>query len=455
MFDRIPDNLFSVLASKNKRIYYDALMVVREAFKMHLTILRTDLISMLINSMEDEILKMEEAEEETDLISKANFIIRKFDNVGWIKIDFQGNTFENIISVPDYSMTLINVLYDLSKEETREYNSLVVSTYNNLKMADQTRDEFMYTAFEGAYRDTENLLDSLKSLFNNIGRYHQKLLDITKINEILISHFDDYQESIMSKYYHPLKTFDSVPRFKGPILLIISKWYKDEHIKNKLVEQALNYNVYENSESAYAGIHSKLNFIADTYEVVSGIIDEIDKKNSIYTQVTIEKIQYLLNRDQSIKGKLISIMKTLPMKEFDEEEIRPFLNIYQQSYVDQSSLYSRTKMRMIEMKSPLKVSEMSDSRKEVIATAFTSAIERAYSNERIKEYIMHLVESGPVSSADMPLEIIRDLMKMMLGAIQSGRKDVPFEVVFYEEYYENYGYIVPLMTFRKKVNYVD
>ena len=54
IFNKIPENFFSILVSKNKNIYIDALFVLREAFKQEMTISRENIISRLINNLEDE-----------------------------------------------------------------------------------------------------------------------------------------------------------------------------------------------------------------------------------------------------------------------------------------------------------------------------------------------------------------------------------------------------------------
>lgn len=65
LFDVIPENLFSILASKNKRIYVDALFVIRESFKQEMSLPKQNLIVMIISKMEDEILQTDFEEEES------------------------------------------------------------------------------------------------------------------------------------------------------------------------------------------------------------------------------------------------------------------------------------------------------------------------------------------------------------------------------------------------------
>ena len=65
------------------------------------------------------------------------------------------------------------------------------------------------------------LVDELKLLFNNIKRYYQRISELSDVNTLLEEHFDRYKEQIVDTVYYPLKTIDSVPRFKYAILSML------------------------------------------------------------------------------------------------------------------------------------------------------------------------------------------------------------------------------------------
>ena len=55
LYDIIPENLFSVLVSKNKNLYVKTLFVLLDAFKQHLKISKDELISMINAQLDDDI----------------------------------------------------------------------------------------------------------------------------------------------------------------------------------------------------------------------------------------------------------------------------------------------------------------------------------------------------------------------------------------------------------------
>jgi hypothetical protein len=155
LFDVIPQNLFSILASKNKYIYVDALFVLRKAFRQEMTIKKDDLVSMLVANLDEKMLDIDLSDEyENDggepvetsdngvnLSGIAHLILRRLRETQWIDIDYQNDSFEEIVTLPDYSIKLINLLFSFTDENKKEYNSYVFSTYSALKTAFEEQDD--------------------------------------------------------------------------------------------------------------------------------------------------------------------------------------------------------------------------------------------------------------------------------------------------------------------------
>lgn len=209
LFNVIPDNLFSILSSKNKNIYVEALFVLRKAFKQEMLISKTDLVAMLIDNLDNMMFDMDFSEEIEpiedgslaegksfgSLSATAHFLLRRLRDTGWVDVEYQVDSFEESITLPEYSVKIINLLFSLTEERVAEYNSHAYSAYSDLRTADQERDEYMFTALTSAYDKTMLLIDELKTLHNNIRRYHQALNEYATVNEVLMGHFDALKES--------------------------------------------------------------------------------------------------------------------------------------------------------------------------------------------------------------------------------------------------------------------
>ena len=174
LFDKIPENFFSILVSKNKKIYVDALFVLREAFKQEMSISKDNIIARLINNLEEEFNQEDFSEDEdinelkdNNISSKAYFLLRKLKWAGWIEFEMQRNSFEENIILPDYSIKFLDLLYSIVQEEQVEYNSYVFATYSSLKLASIEKNE-TYNAINTAYNNTMQLITELKSLYNSL-----------------------------------------------------------------------------------------------------------------------------------------------------------------------------------------------------------------------------------------------------------------------------------------------
>lgn len=211
IFEIIPERFFSILSAQKKELYVDALMVLRTAFKTELLIRRPELFSMMLDSLEDSFLSADFSEEameigeegeSQDLSGKVHLLLRKLRDCGWIEIEYEPGSFEEIVTVPDYAVAFMDLLYDFSHERIREYNSYVYASYAALKNAGENPD-FQLQALLSAHQNTEKLVDELKSLFNGIKRYYQRLAGQQDINILLREHLDQYKEKLFDQIYYP------------------------------------------------------------------------------------------------------------------------------------------------------------------------------------------------------------------------------------------------------------
>lgn len=189
LYDIIPENLFSVLVSKNKNLYVKTLFVLLDAFKQHLKISKDELISMINAQLDDDIISADFTEEELleseqSISGKAHFLVRKLKSTGWILIETE-NDFREYITVPGFSYKIIQLLYDIANVSESENFAYVYSTYSSLKLADETRDPFeMITALNDGAERTEHLVESLKSVYHSITYYNQQLINTLNVNNI-------------------------------------------------------------------------------------------------------------------------------------------------------------------------------------------------------------------------------------------------------------------------------
>lgn len=457
LFSRIPDRFFSILASSKKELYVQALFVVRQAFKSELVIRREDLAAMLMDTLDIAMENAdftEEALEEGDSIDsaanlsgKAYLLLRRLKETGWIETEYESRSFDEHVTIPDYAVDVINLLYDLSSERVREYNSYVYATYAALANASAT-PEYTLSALQAAYHNTISLIDELKTLFNNIRRYYRLVPGQNDINTLLKEHFEDYKTKIIDAVYYPLKTMDSVPRFKHPILSILNEWNADDEIQNLIVSQGLSRHVFETETEAREETAVMINFIADTYDNIEEMLDEIDRKHNEYTNASVEHIRYLMNSDRGVKGKLIELLKSAGDPKV-LEAMTDGIQAFEYRFADMKSLYVQTKQNRKIDGEALAVTRHEEQPQ--LVEGFLEDVRRQYTNTKIDAYVDRCFGKQSVfSTEEIVLENSEDFILFLLGTIRGRERNAGYRVEFLEGNVDVRGYSLPKAVFKRK-----
>ena len=463
LFTRIPDRFFSILTSAKKELYVQALFVLRNAFKSELVIRREDLTAMLMDSLEEDMLEAdfsEEAEEaetlsgsdssgegKDSLSAKAHLLLRKLRDTGWIETEYESRSFEENITIPDYAIQVMNLLYDLSQERVHEYNSYVYATWAALSNAADNPD-YLYQALQAAWQNTVHLIDELKSLFNNIRRYYQRIPGEQDVNLLLAEHFDEYKARIFDMVYYPLKTIDSVPRFKHAILAVLNGWLLDESVQEQIVTQGVSRHVFEDEESGHAEMLRMISFVADTYDTIEGMLDEIDRKHNEYVNASIDHIRYLMNADRGVKGHLIDLLK----RAGDERVLTAMqdkVQAFRHQYYDQKSLYSQAK-RTRKAEGPLLALPEEEENPGMVRD-FLSDVRKQYTNSRIDAWVKSRFGNAAVfSTEEVSVAGPEDFILFLLATLRGREKSAAYTVDFSEGNLTVDGWSLPRAVFRKK-----
>ena len=358
LFEKLPDNFFSILSSRNKNVYGIALVTLYEALTMYRSRIRkADYLDLLKSKSADDVinLSLEEDEElqfeniEPTLSNKAGLILKRLIDTGWVYIDYDIKTGSEYLLLPSYSINMLKLIYQFADDTSTHYVSYVHTTYSDLKMEDDLQDDSMYRTLQNAYENTLNLEIEVTKLDHSIKVFNRQLSDIFEPNEVLRQHFDICREDVVNPIYHPLKTHDSITLYHGPISSILKKWLVVDAVREKIVAQCLkeNHNIKTVNE-AESYVVMMINKIQDIYDRLSVEINNIDKSQSDYIKASTDKVIFLNNSDKSVKGKLEKILSVLARNINGSEEsnrncpniIKPVvqsIKLYQQGYIDGES----------------------------------------------------------------------------------------------------------------------
>jgi hypothetical protein len=468
IFSLIPGNFFSILASGNREIYFDALMLLKDYLRQYLNIPVSEYITSLIAIIEDKTFIAEKEDESPDMPEavagqsgytpniKARLILNRIVKTGWVDRETSEGSFTEIITPRDYAIRMLQFLDELRDEKIHEYNSLVFSTYSALRQAKHEQPREFYDAILAAERNTETLIYELKSLYHNIRAYIRRIQEQNNINELLENHFEKYKP-MTDRIYHPIKTMDSIHRYMAPIRELLTEIREDEKLLAGMRERAMTVRKY-NEEEADAEIFSAIDRVQDTYGILGSIIDEIDHKHSAYTKNSIEKMTYMMTADQSIKGKLLDIFMTYASSKGGRQaeslnyKFQKHINIYRQEFIDGGSFFHKSIIsRRINGESLEVAADMvlSSSAMEGIA----QQMKNVYSPERIRRFVESFFISGEttVKSESLPLNSDSDFILLILAIVRSRERGMDYTVELQKGRVKNNGYIIPKMIFRRQI----
>lgn len=456
LFKKIPDRFFSILVSSKKELYLEALFVLYDAFKTELNINKDALLERLTGRLEDKILDADFTEEKDDfgesidstkyLSGKVHLLYRKIKETGWLDVEYATNSFEENVTIPSYAVAIINVLYDLTQDNKKEYNSYVYASYAALVNADDN-EQYRYQALRAAHQNTIVLVEELRVFFNNIKAFHNNVSNITDVNILLASHFDKYKDEVYDQFLYPLKTIDSVPRFKHTIISTLNLWLQDEQIIELIVQQGIKSRMYEDEESGRLETITMINEIIDTYSGIEQMIDSIFRKHNAYTSASADRIRYLINTDRSIKGKIIEILK---LSSYDDtvQRMQEQVNAYRHIFYDKQSLYIQRKERNKSIDSTLKVE-----RKQSIdfLPKFLIELRKQYSTARIDTFMENLFQGRKsITTEDVVIEGAEEFILFMLATMRATEISSPYDMTFLDGETIRQGYRLPCLVFERK-----
>lgn len=351
LFEMIPSDLFSILASPNRVLYADALDVLYEAYQENLKIPEETLYSMLRSKLEQQLadatFEGEDIDEEElrDISGRARFLIRKLHSKGWFEKE-RGEDFDEYITVPGYSSRLLELFHQLSDNSPIRGYSYVFGTYSALKVADEGNSVYdKMAAVYSAYENTQALIKLLQMVYHNVKHFFQIQLKMQEVNTVLASHFDDFGQTVVEAYIRPLKIKDSVPKYRVPIQTILTSWMEDEAMLTALSSAALQDRRGATLAACRTDLLQKIFWVKDRYDSIEhDYLDEIDRQVRRYTRATTQKLENLTNRDYNVRGNLNYLLRALGRNQCTSElvdQIQPIFQLYDQSFLSEKSLWYR------------------------------------------------------------------------------------------------------------------
>ncbi|MBU9723149.1 MULTISPECIES: Wadjet anti-phage system protein JetA family protein [Bacillaceae] len=418
LFDVLPERFFSLFSGSNREIYAEAILELYEQYKIsrfgiEYDIMR-DLLQELIEVKEESGVQFE-IEEDTTIDSsesdnmqraKANTLLRKLLHLKWIDVETRNN-FKQYIILPHYSIRMLSVLHDLCQVRTIEYQSYALSTFQLLSNDGMEKQPSI--AIIEAERITEQLLEELRLLINNMKNHMEQVISKQSLQEVLDHHFDVYMKKIVDKSYHRLKTSDHVARYRSKILETVQRWSLNQDLLNLAIEDAMRSELYSSMDEAEQKIKQALQFIEETYDSLDELYEQIDLRHHQYIKSSYDRARYLTQHNQGVDQQIATILESY---EKNQPHWDDFLNnvirLHETDHLTEKSLLTPRKKKELHQAESHTVVPISEEIKKKIRNHSIQRLESAITKQKINAFVLERLadrdEMGMVDLAPKTIE---------------------------------------------------
>ncbi|MDO4649583.1 MAG: DUF5716 family protein, partial [Eubacteriales bacterium] len=351
LFDILPDNFFSPLASPGKLVYWECLRRLFSVTSSQLSfgVERDVLVEELQYYFDSEMaadIPDTEMDTEGTLGSrdKANFMLRRFEACGWITIDTD-HSYVQRVNFADYAITLMKTLVAIEDDRETEYQAYIYTIYSLTKNLRENPGLGLLQIVD----NMDQLITGLKSLNANIKRYIDELTKHSTVPEILDALLNDYYSNVVDKAYHRLMTSDNVSKFRPEILTRLESCARSTSFLTKAAKDLAVIREISQDEAQELTL-TMIHEVMDAFRSMDEILTEINQKNSRYQRAAISRARFLLSSGDDIRGQLKNILEFMNEQitekkmdynaTYELEEMDKLVRIFSWEYLDIDSLYA-------------------------------------------------------------------------------------------------------------------
>ncbi len=428
LFNIIPEDFFKPLTSKYKTTYIDCIRLIYNTYRTELSfgvdkeVILSELENYFDNESNTDMVFDEDEEVAKDSRSKANGILRRLKDSGWIEYEIS-NDFKVKVNLFDYAATMIESFNKIIKNEEMEYQSLVSQIHATLLNQEAYVKPYEYI-IKRVTENTEELIIGLKKLNSNIKKYIDAITNEKTAGEI-VQDFFIYHKDIGSKAYHRIKTSDNISHFRTAIIENLYNILNDKNIFERAVLGYMEVEQVEEQGQAEDLLKGQILHIISAFRNYDDIISEIDNKNARYIGSAVARAKFLLTNTNNAEGKISKILAYLsdefnndtPLNLYDEidDSLFEVFNIFPQGFIDSDSLYVVPISKKMSLPQELSTTMgISVEERELHKLAMQEKSKSRFSRKNINAYVDELLKGKKaVLASTLPLEGKRDLIRII------------------------------------------
>lgn len=230
----------------------------------------------------------EQFEDEGELLTQSNMasiMLRRLEEWGWLRRDYDEEMNEHVVSFPDYSQIFVEVFRKLYSEDSSEERESILSLYSHL-FTYSTEKEKNNEILKGALQTSKSLLQMLSNMQEGIRGYFEELSKkktFIGIQEVLVNEINNTD----SKKYAILTTTDSFYRYKEEVKELLDRNLAENEVrKQEFIEKRIEL---EKDSLAWKRNERAIDTCEEAMEILFKINREFDGIERRYNKLIDQK----------------------------------------------------------------------------------------------------------------------------------------------------------------------
>jgi len=354
LFDIIPWDFFKPLTGINRREYIDIITLIWQRCKR--SPIYGESKTMVLDWLEEYFAGLNQnppfdpddlsdfrAEEPASQSPRfyASTFLRRLKDTGWLEEREGGYEEEAQIVVNHRIVPIIRSLHDIVSPQMITYKGKLFKVYKLLQSISEEE-----SPYENILREVSGDLDelnaSLRQLAASIGTYMDELTR-GKTPEEVLNLFDSYEEKIVVGAYHRFKTNDNLFYYRSELMEQL-ELCRTECLEALIQDFALVEQVSD--EDANLAIGQLVFKLEEDLREMGEIMKVIDERHILYRTRAVQRAQFLLLSDGTVKSKINRILRycseTIENPEdfyrTEDKILTSLFRMYPQGYFDTKSL---------------------------------------------------------------------------------------------------------------------
>ncbi len=368
-----------------------------------------------------------------DSRDKANFIIRRLADCGWITIETDNNHEQKVYFL-DYSIEILRTLISITRHERIEYQGYIYTIYNLLRGSNENPG----IALQQIYENTDKLITGLKNLNSNIKKYIDELTRHATVKEIMDALFDDYMLNVVDKAYHRLLTSDNVAKFRPEIISRLEGKKSDTRYIDRATKEISEINELS-QEEAKEKVYDYLRDIRDAFLNMDNILEEIYRRSTQYQKSAVNRARFLLSTSEDVQGQIKEILLYLNEEvedmELDLGSIYQYefldnlVSVYTAGILDEASFYVPPVSKGVFSPDELSASVVDTEARREKFEAMQEKLRNVISVQSISDYVAGALGGKQViDAAGLPLQTNEDILRLIYIRLYGQRRRMGYTV---------------------------